>query len=160
MTCPGGAPRGGVEAGGRLVEEDQLGVADQRERDVQPAALAAGERGRPLAGAVGQAHERERLVHRPRGAVVARVQLEALADGQAGIGQDSCSTIPIRSRHDCGACAGSVPSTLTLPALGSAEALEDLDGRGLAGAVGAEEGEDLAAADLEVDARAPPALSP
>ena len=33
---PRGAPRRRVEAGGRLVEEDQLGVADEREREVQP----------------------------------------------------------------------------------------------------------------------------
>ena len=36
--------RGGVEAGGRLVEEDQLGVAADAEREVEPPALAAGER--------------------------------------------------------------------------------------------------------------------
>ena len=42
---PRGATRGRVEAGRRLVEEDQLGVADQREREVEAAALAAGERG-------------------------------------------------------------------------------------------------------------------
>ena len=47
---------------------------------------------------------------------------------------------------------GLTPSTSTCAAAGLAEALEDLDRRRLAGAVGAEEGEDLAAADLEVDA--------
>ena len=31
----------GVEAGRRLVEEDQLGIADQRHRDVGPPALPA-----------------------------------------------------------------------------------------------------------------------
>ena len=39
------APRGRVEAGRRLVEEDQLGVADQAEREVQAPPLAAGEVG-------------------------------------------------------------------------------------------------------------------
>ena len=34
----------GIEAGRRLVEEDQVGIADQRERQVEPAPLAAGER--------------------------------------------------------------------------------------------------------------------
>ena len=33
----------GVEAGGGLVEEDQLGVAGQRQREVEPAALPTGE---------------------------------------------------------------------------------------------------------------------
>ena len=41
--------------------------------------------------------------------------------------------------------AGSAPSTSTSPAARVAEALEHLDGGGLAGAVGAEQGEDLAA---------------
>ena len=38
------APRLGVEAGGGLVEEQQLGAADDAERDVEPAALPAGQR--------------------------------------------------------------------------------------------------------------------
>ena len=44
---PGLAPRRGVEAGRRLVEEEQLGVADQRQADVEPALLAAGEAAGP-----------------------------------------------------------------------------------------------------------------
>ena len=43
---PGGAPRGRVEAGRRLVEEDQLRVADERQREVQAPQLAAGQRAR------------------------------------------------------------------------------------------------------------------
>jgi len=39
---PGGAPGGGVKAGGGLVEEDELRVADQGEGEVQPPPLAAG----------------------------------------------------------------------------------------------------------------------
>ena len=40
------APRVRVEAGRRLVEEQQLGPADDADRDVEPAALAAGQRAR------------------------------------------------------------------------------------------------------------------
>jgi hypothetical protein len=40
-TLPRLAAGGGVEAGRRLVEEDELGVADEREREVEPALLAA-----------------------------------------------------------------------------------------------------------------------
>ena len=43
---PRRAPRRRVEAGRRLVEEDQLGVADEREREVQAAQLAAAQRAR------------------------------------------------------------------------------------------------------------------
>ena len=45
-----------------------------------------------------------------------------------------------------------LPSTLTVAAVTAPEALEDLDGGRLAGAVGAEQREDLALVDLEVDA--------
>ena len=41
---PGLPARGRIEAGRRLVEEDELGIADEREREVEPAQLAAGER--------------------------------------------------------------------------------------------------------------------
>ena len=40
---PAAPPRLRVEAGGRLVEKDQVRVAGQRERQVEAAALAAGE---------------------------------------------------------------------------------------------------------------------
>jgi hypothetical protein len=36
---PRAAPGGGIEAGRRLVKEDQVGVADQRERQVEATAL-------------------------------------------------------------------------------------------------------------------------
>jgi hypothetical protein len=38
---PRRAPRGGVEARRRLVEEDQLGIADERDGEVQPPLLPA-----------------------------------------------------------------------------------------------------------------------
>jgi hypothetical protein len=38
---PGGAAGGRVEAGGRLVQEDELGVADEGEGEIEPAPLAA-----------------------------------------------------------------------------------------------------------------------
>src|SRR5581483_4711828 len=43
---PRRAARGRVETGRRLVEEDELRVADQGERDVEPPPLAAREPGR------------------------------------------------------------------------------------------------------------------
>ena len=52
----------GVEARGRLVEEDQLGVADQREREVEPPQLPAGELADPSAGALLQPRQRQDLL--------------------------------------------------------------------------------------------------
>ena len=43
------------------------------------------------------------------------------------------------------------PSTVTVPAVGVDDAADDADQRGLAGAVGPEQREDLAAPDVEVD---------
>jgi hypothetical protein len=56
------AARGGIEAGGRLVEEEQLGVADERQRDIEAALLAARELADPLPGGVGQSDAPDRLV--------------------------------------------------------------------------------------------------
>ena len=63
-----------------------------------------------------------------------------------------------RLQHDAdslpeGRCArpGSKPSTVTSPASRSPVALQDLDGRRLAGSVRAQQAEDLARSDLEVD---------
>ena len=149
---PRGAARRGVEAGRRLVEEDQLRVADQRQRDVEPPPLSAGQRRGALVGLRGEVDQRERLVDLARSAVVAGVEREALADAQAGLGlgflQDDADPLaPARRRAPRVAA-----EDLDRRRRGLAEALEDLDRRRLAGAVGAEEGEDLAAADLQVDA--------
>ena len=59
---PGGPAGGGVETGGRLVEEDELGVADQREREVEPPPLAAGQPGGERARPAGEADQGDGLV--------------------------------------------------------------------------------------------------
>ena len=48
--------------------------------------------------------------------------------------------------------AGSMPSTRTVSPIGLVQALEDLDRRRLARAVGPQQAEDLARVDLEADA--------
>ena len=60
--------------------------------------------------------------------------------------------MPTRSRSARGAALGVVAEHGDDAARAGAVALEDLDGRRLAGAVGAEQAEDLAGGDLEVDA--------
>src|SRR6185437_7438946 len=136
-----------------LVEEDQLGIADQRERHVEPPALPARELRRERLGLLLQADERDRLVDVARLAVVAGVELQALAHGEARLGvrllQDGADAVPPRGVAGRGVDA----EHAHLAGRPRTEALEDLDGRGLARAVGPEEGEDLAALDLEVDPR-------
>src|SRR4051794_2282954 len=73
---PGVAAGGGVEAGGRLVEEEQLGVADQGHADVETALLATREAARAGIGLAAQADQLDHLVDRPRRAVVAGIEPE------------------------------------------------------------------------------------
>ena len=147
-----GRPAGrGVEPGRRLVEEDDVGVADQRQCDIESPTLAA----RELAGAgvclVGQPDQGDGVVDPAWRPVVAGVELEALPHGQAGLGlrflQNDADPVPPRT-----AGLGRVDTQYAdLAVCAFPEALEDLDRGGLAGTVGTEEGEDLAAVDFEVD---------
>ncbi len=76
---------GDVEGGGRLVGDQQLGLARQRQGDHHALAHAAGELMRILDGAtlgLGDLHQLQHLDHAPhrRGAAEALVQLHALGD--------------------------------------------------------------------------------
>ena len=101
----------------------------------------------------GEADELDRVVDVARRRVVARVQLEALAHRQAGLRrrflEHGAHPVP-----PFGAGVRRIDAEHLHLAVGArAKAFEDLHGRRLPGAVRAEEGEDLAAADLEVDPR-------
>jgi hypothetical protein len=61
---PGLAARRRVEADGRLVEEDQVGVADDPDRDADAAFLAARERADPGAPFFRVEADLDRLVYR------------------------------------------------------------------------------------------------
>ena len=148
---PGCPSRRGIEAGCRLVEEDQLGVADQGEPEVEPAPLAAGEaRGLPVVLA-GEADERDRLGHRSGVAVVAGVELERLADGEPGIGRGLLQDDPDPVAPGARSVGRVDAEHRHLSIRPGAEPFQDLDRGRLAGAVRAEEGEDLSALDLEGD---------
>ena len=56
------AARGRVEAGGRLVEEEELRVADERDAEVEPALLPARQRLHPRARLLLETDERDHLV--------------------------------------------------------------------------------------------------
>ena len=148
---PGRPPRAGVEARRRLVEEDQLGIADQAEPEVEPALLAARQAARAGVLLLLQADELDHLVDVARRVVVAGEDAQALAHGQRGVErrrlQDDAEPVA-----PCAAGALRVDSEhLDAAAVSLAVALEDLDGRRLPGAVRAEQPEDLARCDLEVD---------
>src|SRR5580704_5778332 len=150
---PGGAAGGRVETSGRLVQEDELRVADEGEGEIEAAPLAAGEPGAERARLLGQADQGDGLVDIPRRAIEPGVQGQALPDGQAGLGlgllQDHAHPVPP------GAPRGSrvVPKDRNLSPGALLESFEDLHRRGLARAVRAEESEDLSPSHLEIDAR-------
>jgi len=73
---PERAPGLRVEPGRRLVEEQQLGAADEAERDVKPPLLAAGQRADPRPGLAGQPDQVDHLGGPPR----ARVEPGEVAD--------------------------------------------------------------------------------
>ena len=68
-----------------------------------------------------------------------------------------CPVTPTSWRTTCGCCWTSTPKICALAAVHRQQGREHLQHRGLAGAVGPEDAEDLAAADLEVDRRRRPA---
>ena len=149
---PGLAPRRGVEPGRRLVEEEQLGVADERHPDVEPPLLAAGQPAGAYLGLLLEADERDHIRHRPRGGVVAAEEVEALAHGQVGIEAAALEDDPDPLAPGAAGPRRVVAEDRDLAGVAAAVALEDLDRRRLPGAVRPEDREHLAGEHLEVDA--------
>ena len=58
------APRGRVKAGRRLIEEDQLGIPHQRQRQVESPSLSAGQLLEPRVALVGQFDQLDHLIDR------------------------------------------------------------------------------------------------
>jgi hypothetical protein len=112
-----GVPAGaGVKARGGLVEEDQVRIADQRQRQVQAPELAARQVPRANITLLAELDQLEELVDGSPARVVAAVHLERLGDGQvvlhAALLQDDPDalaqlTLPVRRVH---------PSTCASPA--------------------------------------------
>ena len=141
-----------IETGGRLVEEEQLGPADERAGEGEPLFLAAGEirnTGAPFFLQLDEANhvahgralrvetpkEHQGLVHRELVGELRVLQLDAEALPKRGlIGR------PAAAQKD------------DVPRIGRGQAFANLDGGRLAGAVRPEQAEAFAGADLQVDA--------
>ena len=124
-----------VEAGRRLVEEDELRVVDERQRDRQALALAARQ---VLAAGVAPLAELERvdeLVRRPGVLVEAAEEVDELGDGQLRVERRRLEADPDPRLERVGAAWRRRCRARDLAAVGRAQPLEDLDGRGLARAV-------------------------
>ena len=143
-------PRRGVEPRGRLVQDQQLGAADQAEREVHPAALTAGQPAQPGARLRGQAHRPDQLARFPGSRVVAGQVPDHLAHGQlaevAGVlGHDADPGPPAAARGRRVSAQHGHLARVPPPAGG-----QDLHGSGLARPVGPEQGDDLSGADVQV----------
>ena len=149
---PDPAPALDVETVGRLVQEQHVRVAEQRTRQVESSLLTAGElsdAGGPL---VQQVQLVQHLVDRASPGGQARLQSQGLGDGEVP-GEAARLQQDARTTAYCGPVTPRIqPQDADLALVGSGEAFEQLDGRGLARSVGAEEGGDGAGWYVEVDA--------
>ncbi len=140
-----------VETGRRLVEEEQLRRTDDAQRDVQAPPLSTGEPARPCPPLLLQPGGADHLVGVARRRVERRVVAHELLDRELrrvrGCLPDDAEPRPPGATSGAGIGA----ENLHLPGVAPAVTLEDLDGRRLAGAVRAEQGEDLTPAHIEVD---------
>lgn len=89
--------RGGIEPGGRLVEEQQFRIRDQRDRDVQPPLLAAGKLGNSHRALLFQTDQLDHFIHRPRMRVEGQIHGDRLAHGEISVHPVDCKTIPPRA---------------------------------------------------------------
>ena len=144
-----------VDAGGGLVEDQHRRVVHHRLGHHQPPLHAARERAHVGVGLVRQAERGEQLVGDalgPRHAVHAGLHVQRLARGEEDVGGDL-----LRHHADGGARVAGPLVDVAAPDGDRARGLlgqarEDVDEGRLAGAVGAEQAEDRAARDLQVDA--------
>ena len=149
------APR--VEAGGRLVEEQELRRDHEARGDVEPAPHAAGE-GLDLAvGRLAEPEGGEQLV-RPRLRLAAAIaeepaeEDEILVAGQVLVDRGELPGEADPAAHRVGIGDHVEPEHAGAAAVGLEQRREHAHDRGLAGAVRAQEPVDRAAADDEVDA--------
>ena len=154
---PHAAAAARIEAGGRLVEEDDARPADQRHRQVEPAPHAAGVRHGQLPGGVDQVE----LIEQLRDPPAARRAVEVAQVGHQG--QVFLAGEQPVHRGELAGDADRVPDRVRLPrhvvagdadlaAVGADQRRHDVYGGRLAGAVGTEQCEGRSLGNGQVDA--------
>ena len=142
----------GSKPGGRLIEEDQVGVADQPEGKLQTTLLTTGEGLDPCVGLLLEADHGDHLVDEETTRVHGTVDGQRLPDAELSLDrpllEDYADPFPIRTPPGRRVEA----EYRDLASVGGPMTLEDLDGRRLPGAVGTEQGENLAGFDSQVHA--------
>ena len=148
---PEGAPGLWIESGGGLVEEHQLGVVHQRERDREPLLLAARELARLAVALLLEADDREHALGAPVGRLPVEpgIQIEQLARRQPleERGRLELNADPQLHRARIGPDGHA--QNLDPASVGLGQPLDHLERGRLAGAVRPEDPERLALGDLE-----------
>ena len=150
-------PRARIQARGRLVQDEQLRVVDQRVRQAQPLAHPARERLDVRVALVDEAHDLQQLpdhgaAPRRRHVVAAREEVEVLPDPQVVVDAVEVGHVADPAAHLDGVLGDGDPAHQRLPGGRGEQGGQDAHGGRLARAVGADEAVDLARADEEVDA--------
>ena len=146
---PGGEAGVGVHPGGRFVEEDDLGLPHQRQGQREPLPLAAGQAPDQRAGRRPESDEVEQRLRILVVGVVGGEEPQRLERPDPRIEAALLEHHPDPGREG-GVVADRVEAEHPGGAgVGGPVPLQRLDGRGLPGAVGAEQPEDLAALDGE-----------
>ena len=146
-----------VETGGRLVEEQQLGVVDQRAGDRHPPLHPARQRVDLARGPFRELHEVEQLGRAALALGPREVEVAAVDDQVLGDGQLVVELVGLRHDAEAGPDLAAVRGGLEAehpqrPGGRRRRAADHPHRRGLAGPVRPEEPERLAAVDLDVDA--------
>ena len=148
------APRLWIETGRRLIEEQQVRLADERTGNRQPLLLSARQCDDARPPFFFELDERQHLVDRVRVTVERAEHGECLLDGEL-VGELrflELNAQALAERASCGAFTPGRAKNLDVAAVLECQSLEDFDGRGLACPVRAQQAEALAARDGEVDA--------
>ena len=137
-----------VEPGGGLVEKEQRRVVDQTQRNGQPLLLSARKRGVESLALVPELQALQQIVRIEHAAVERAEKMQRFDDldlvGQiGGLQADADAVFELRFL-----LVGIVIEHADIAAGALADAFENLDGGGLAGAVGAEQAEDFARCGL------------
>src|SRR5262245_5590985 len=138
-----------IETGARLVEKQQIGIADERDRDRQPLLLPARQLHHPARTFALELDEREQIVDRSTAIVERAEEAKRLLDRQLvgelrflqldsePLPQRAFIALPAQTEH------------LDIAVIRREQSLEDLDRRRLARAVRSEQSEALAAPHVE-----------
>ncbi len=141
----------GVQVRGRLIQHQDRRVGQQRQPQGQPLLHAAGQRAHPLAGVLGQADLGQHLASALAGdALEAGIEQRRVQRTQVVVEGQLLRHVAQQTAHRLALLVGVQAVDRDLPIVAQ-QAQQALDGRGLAGAVGAPERDRLPRLDQKAE---------